>query len=200
MNISIVVLLSLTIAATEKPVKVETWHDRAVDFSALKTFDFDYEATSKSRGRSGRPLASQGFSRDAEMRETITAALEQRGYRHTPDEEVDFLVVCQYRPPQAGRKQGGSSRAGISPGFSLTFGKANDNAIYIELREPEQRLPIWRGTGLRVQVRKAPITERINFAIETVLATYPPAPHTAPIERMVPTLAGNPSLSQPDKR
>ncbi len=112
--------------------------------------------------------------------------------RQAPDDEVDFLVVCQFRPPAVPGRPGRGRRAGVATSFSLTFGKGNDNAIYIELREPEQRLPIWRGTGSRVHVRKTNLTERLTLAIDTVIAAFPPAPHVTPNHVPNPSVDGDP--------
>lgn len=153
-----------------KPVKVETWHDRAVDFGAFRTFDFDYTPPP------GRRRGGAEFTRDSEIRGYIRSTLEKKGYRYDTEGEVDFLVMCIYHPPMS--KHGGK-RAGVTGRNTVTF-RSNDNQLYFELRHPETLQPIWRGTAQKVLTKKDDTAERLAAAVDAAFEAFPPPPHSAP--------------------
>ncbi|RMH20858.1 MAG: DUF4136 domain-containing protein [Acidobacteria bacterium] len=175
MSSILVPLLALTLAAG-KPFKVETWHDRAVDFDRCRTFDWAEPPPPGSWSRRQRGFKTQ----DDEIRDAIAERLRELGYVHDDEGEVDFLVAFELRSPDPRRRRGITGRGG---GALIPLGKRGspyDNVLYVELRDPATEQPIWRGRAGPILIKKEDHRQRLKRAIGEILAAFPPPPYVAP--------------------
>lgn len=159
--------LALAVALLGAPPPAEfdvaVWRDRAVDLASLRRFDF------VPLPPLGRPDRLDRLRCDGDLRAWLREALEERGYRYEAEEEIDFLVFCLFEPPGHAAPPPGSGGTGIS----LHIGRRVDNRLYIELRDPDDRLPIWRGQTSRVLRKKAERHVRLQAAVRAVVEQLP---------------------------
>ena len=180
--------LLLTVAEAEagdrapKERKVETWHDRAVDFDAVRVF-----ATPPLPPGTANRLARGVRTREDDVRDAVVAAFAARGYTHDPDADViDVELHAVFTPPEGPRSPGRRAAARVQTAISGSFGRDESNHLYVELRDPESGQPIWRGRVRRVLGRKQDDQlARLRAAAHAIAEAFPPPPFQAP-ERPTP--------------
>ena len=172
------VLLIAPALAGCSQVAVTTDHDPSANFSALHTYAW-------------RPGPQQGVDDprfdstllDKRVRAAVDRVLASKGYRTAaPGTDADFLVgyhavVRQKTSVQTINRWYGY-RAGVWYGGPQTFAHVYDEGtLLIDVIDPATMQLLWRGSGTGVvNPQASPETreERINDAVEHILADFPP--------------------------
>jgi hypothetical protein len=174
-------------AGCASSVKVNSDYDPAVDFTSLKTWSWVEDETHAKEGASvaGNQLLSN----------RVTAAVERsltaRGYRQaqgSPDFRVAFTFGAQEKldvrsSPSTGAYYGGGyrgRRGGMYTGWggsTVDVKQYTEGTLIIDILRPGGEQLVWRGTGTtRIREEKDPEkrTQKVNDAVEKILAQFPP--------------------------
>lgn len=163
---------------------VWTWHDRAFDFSAVRVI-----AAAPRAADERRRIARGIKTREDEIRESVIAAFEKRGYVTDPASatenetavgtrlELHYAFTPPARPssPRPPILRGAQSSA--TAGATAEISRDTSNQLYVELRNPDTGQPVWRGRVSRVLRKRAEPLERIRAAADSIAGAFPPDSH-----------------------
>jgi hypothetical protein len=173
----LVVLAGVVLCAAGcSTIDVQTDYDPATNFTTLKTFKW---VNAKGSDLDKSPLIK------ARVRDAVIANLKAKGYQEVESGEPDFFVFAH-----AGAKEKmnvtdwGYSYGAYWGGYGA-YGRNIDVSYYTEAslfvdvvkNNPGKDELAWRGVGTGVVQQSASAEERsenIKYAIESVLADFPP--------------------------
>lgn len=165
--------LAVTLTAAAPDFKIETWHDRGVELGEYRTFDW---LSAPPLGATARRLRGELTIEDR-LRDYVSRQLAARGYVEEGEDDVDFLVTYEFIPPPASQspyRLQGCRCAGLRATFNGFGPSKHENLLYLEFRDHETGMPVWRGRALRVITRKDDPAERIALAVKRILEQFPP--------------------------
>lgn len=169
--LSTALAVTLTTAAPE--FKIETWHDRGVELSEYRTFDW---LSQPPLGATARRLRGELTIEDR-LRDYVSRQLAARGYVEDAEGEVDFLITYEFIPP-SGSRSSRRLQACRCPGLRTTFNgfgpSKHENLLYLEFQDLETGMPVWRGRALGVVSRQEDPIEQVALAVKRILERFPP--------------------------
>jgi hypothetical protein len=166
-------VIAISVLTACSSVKVSTDYDPAHDFSNLRTFTIDTDVKDANNVLPKDPLAVD------RVRAALKAGLELRGMKEVAS-GADALVGVY-----AGTQEklnvyntGGYGYRGYwgAPG-TTTVTKTTDVTLFVDIYDTKEKKLVWRGTGtgaLDTDVTPQEKTERINEAVNDILADFPP--------------------------
>jgi hypothetical protein len=175
-NTMLLLVICIAMAGCATPLAVTSDYDTAVDFTALKTFDW-MPATGNA---AGDELLVKKF------RNTVDAQLKAKGRTMTAD-NPDFLIAMEL----SGRTTyGGSTAVGMSVGIpvgragsvSVGGGKSKprekkEGVLVLGFLDPKSMSLLWRATATAEVKGSATAEEqqqKISEVIAAMLAHFPP--------------------------
>ena len=134
-------------------------------------------------GHAGDPVLHNDLI-DGRVRDAVDRELQGMGYRKVPGDEADIHItyylsldrrVSWQMVSHAYQYQGGFSERHTT---QTTLRESEQGTLLIDMLEPGTRRLVWRGTA-QARVRRDSDPERreqrINDAVERILAQFPPA-------------------------
>lgn len=174
-------------AGCASSVKVSSDYDPGVDFTSFATWSWveDEPRAKGGAGAAGNQLLSNRVS--AAVERTLTT----RGYRQvqgSPDFRVAFTFAAQEKldvrsSPSTGAYYGGGyrgRRGGVYTGWggsNVDVTQYTEGTLIIDILKPSGEQLVWRGTGTtKVREEKNPEkrTQKVNDAVDKILAQFPP--------------------------
>ena len=182
--VAAILSLALAMAAGCASVKVDSDYDPGTDFASLKTWSWVADPPQLEGG-----VRVQG---NQLLKNRVTSAVERtlssQGYpeaQGSPDFRVAFSFGAQQKldvqsSPSAGGYYGGRGRGGVYSGWggsTVDVQQYTEGTLIIDILRPDGQNLLWRGTGTtRLREEKDPQkrTEKVNAAVEKILAQFPP--------------------------
>lgn len=177
----------VTLAASCSSVRTSYDFDRRADFSGWRSYAW-YPSGSPNTGdpRLDSPLL-HGRIQDA-----VDRTLAAQGYTRVEDGSPDFYVNYHLSTEQRldvrtinsgymggprGRSWGGAGWGGV--GWTETHvDQYEEGTLIIDFVDTAARRLVWRGAGTRRlarDIRPERVTERVNEAVDEILAQFPPS-------------------------
>ncbi len=161
-------------------VSVQRDYDRAVDFTALKTFAWQHAE----QPQTGDPRIDNDLN-DERIRNAVDASLSAKGFRRVDRADADFWVVYFVEHQRKlssgsmsvsmGRGSGGGRYGGV--GYGTGVSEYDQSIVTLDMLNPSDEKMVWRGVGSRSSYEGSnpeKSTRIVNEAVEKILKKFPP--------------------------
>ncbi|MGH0032707.1 MAG: DUF4136 domain-containing protein [Myxococcota bacterium] len=158
-------------------IDVSSDYDAEADFARLRSFALLPDPPASGNPRADNPLIHR------RVRRAIADELERRGYApsDTPDMKIGYHVSTEQRLDvrTVDSYYGYGWRYGVAglPVTTTEVRQYEQGALIIDVVDAKTDTLVWRGVGearLRSDPSPEQITERVNLAVQQILAEFPP--------------------------
>ncbi len=179
----LVIALASALIQTGCASRVRTDFDRGADFSSYQTFDWlapPQRASSATESGSNDPFSSNSLL-DKRVRAAVERTLSARGYRRTDESNADlrlnYHVLFRDKLVASGTDFGYHNRyrhSGFGIGFDFSVRQYKEGTIIVDIIDRATDQLIWRGWAASRNNDGNYDEAEISYAIEKILAKFPP--------------------------